>query len=138
MNFQKFQVKWKIAKHFARTKQRAASVKLFSLPPSHLPLDKILLRLWNKNFLKEIYRNIQTFALKVFQECSSWASRNGAVQIIFLTLNRNMLAGKFVKSEKFLAALRKHIICNVKCVEVYKISEVFCAKLYSKVCDSFC
>ena len=63
-----------------------------SLPPSQLLPEKTLLRLWNKRFLKEIYRNIQTFAFKVLQECSSWASRNGGVQIFFLTPNRNMFA----------------------------------------------
>ena len=70
-------------------------------PPSHTHTpDKILLLLWNKNFPTEIYRNIQTFAFKVLQECSSWASRNGTapfLQMFFLTPNRNMFAGKFVK-----------------------------------------
>ena len=47
---------------------------------SHQPADKTLLRLWNKNFLKEIYRNIQIFAFKVLQECNgSRTSRNDAV-----------------------------------------------------------
>ena len=59
---------------------------------------------------KEIYRYIQTFVFKVFQECSFWASKNGAVQILFLTPNRNMFAGIFVKSERFLAVLRRHVI----------------------------
>ena len=35
-----------------------------------------------------------------------------------------MFAGKFVKSESFLAVLRVDIIVNVKWVEVRKISEV--------------
>ena len=52
-------------------------------------------------------------------------SRNDAVQIFFLAPNRNTLAGKFVKSESFLAALRVDIIFNVKRVEVRKISEGF-------------
>ena len=41
--------------------------KLFSLPPTHSPPspNKILQRLWNKTFLMETYRNIQTFAFKV-------------------------------------------------------------------------
>ena len=82
-------------------------------PPPHPPPDKTLLRLKNKNFVKEIYRNTKTFVLKVLQECSSWASRNGAVQIFFLTPNRKMLARKFVKSETFLAMLREHIIFSV-------------------------
>ena len=99
MNFQKFQLKWKIVKHFARPKQRTALKKLFSLPPSHLPPDKTLLRLWNKNFVKEIYRNIKAFAFKVLQECSSWASINGAVQIFFLAPNRTCLLEN-LKSEK--------------------------------------
>ena len=45
-----------------------------------------------------MYRNIQTFAFKVLQECISWKSRNGVVQIFFLTAHKNMIAGKFVKS----------------------------------------
>ena len=49
-----------------------------SQPPTLFPSDKILLRFWNKNFLKEIYRNVQTFVFKMLEECSSWASRNGA------------------------------------------------------------
>ena len=47
--------------------------------------------------LTDIYGNIQTFASPVFRECSSWASRNGAVQIFFLTPTRNMFAGKCLK-----------------------------------------
>ena len=80
----------------------------------HLPADKILLRLWNKHFLTEICRNIQTFAFKVLQECGSWASRNNAEQMFFLTPNGNMFAGKFVKSERFLAVSREHIVFSVK------------------------
>ena len=53
--------------------------------------------LWNKYFLLDMYRNIQTFAFKMLPECSSWASMNGAVQRSFLTPNRNMFAGKFVR-----------------------------------------
>ena len=94
-----------------RIKQQVAFRKLFSLPPTHPPSDKILTRLWNKNVLTEKYRNIQTFAFKVLQECSSWASRNDANN--FLTLNRNMSAGKLLKSERFLAVLREHIFFNV-------------------------
>ena len=61
----------------------------------------------------------------MLQECSSLALRNGAVQIFFLTPNRNMFAGKFVKSESFLAVLQADIIFNVKRFEVRKMSEVF-------------
>ena len=60
-------------------KQQAALRRLFTLPP-----DKNLLRLSNKNFISEIYRNIQTFAFQVHQECSSWVSRNDAVQMFSL------------------------------------------------------
>ena len=70
----------KIMKHFARSKQRAALKKLFSLPPHLIPSQikpyyvsgtKIFLRRY-----KEIYRHL-------LSKCSSWASRNGAVQIFF-------------------------------------------------------
>ena len=57
---------------------------------------------------------MQAFTLKVLQECSSWASRNGAVQIFFLTLNTNMFTGKFVKSERFYSVFQEHFIFNAK------------------------
>ena len=81
---------------------------------THTHTHKILLRLWNKHFLTEIYRNIQTFVFKVLQECSSLASRNGAAQMFFLLPNRNIFAGKLVKLERFLIVLREHIIFNVR------------------------
>ena len=67
-----------------------------------------------------------------------WASRNGTVQVFFLTPNRNMFAGNFVKSERFLVVFRGHIIFNVRWVEVRKMSDVFWAKLYCKMGDLFC
>ena len=118
-----------------------------SYPPSEnhsvtQPPDKVLLLLWNKNI--EIYRNIQTLAVKVLQECSSWASRNGTapfLQMFFLTPNRNMFAGKFIKWERFLAMLLEHIMFDVIEVEVEvevdKMNEVFWARLYCKMSDIF-
>ena len=44
-----------------------------------------------------IQKNIQIFAFKVPQEFRSWESRNGSLQMFFLTQNRNMFAEKFVK-----------------------------------------
>ena len=73
--------------------------------PPPIPPDKILLLLLNKNFLRETYRNIQTFAIKVLQESSSWASGNGAAQMFFLTPNRNIFAGKICKLRKFLGCV---------------------------------
>ena len=55
----------------------------------------------SKYLLTEIYRNIQTFAFKELEECSYWASRNDAVQMFFLTPNRNMFAGKFFSQKGF-------------------------------------
>ena len=78
--------------------QIAIQLKEIIQPPP--PPDKTLLLLWNKYFLTEIYRNIQTFAFKVLQECSSWALRNGTapfLKMFFPTPNKTMLAGKFVK-----------------------------------------
>ena len=137
MNFEKFKLKWKIVKHFTRPKQRAALRKLFSLHQPPIPPDKILLNLWNKNFLREVYRNIQTFAFKVLQESSSWASGNGAVQMFFLTPNRNMFAGKFVNWESFLAMFWEHIIFSFKRVEIRKMNEVFWVKPCCKISDLY-
>ena len=85
-----------------RSEQRPTWRKSFCLIPIHLPpLDKRLLLLWNKITLAEMYRNIQTFAFKELEECSSWASRNGAVQMHFLTPNRNIFPGKFLSQKGF-------------------------------------
>ena len=79
--------------------QTASRVKEIIQPLHYLfpQPDKILLRLWNKNFLTEIYRNLQAFAFKVLQEWSTCESRNDVIQMFFLTPNRKALAGKFVK-----------------------------------------
>ena len=82
VEFPKISIKMKNCKTSYKVHTASLLRKLFSLVPTHPPSDIILLRLWNKNFLTEIYRNMQTFAFKVLQECSSWASRNGAVQIL--------------------------------------------------------
>ena len=129
LNFEKFHIIWKIVKHFTRPKQRAALRKLFSLSPPRIPPDKILLRLCNKHFLREIYKNIQTFAFKLLHESSSWASGNGAVQRCFLTPNWKIFARKFVNWENFLAVFWEHIIFNFKGVEICKMSEVFLSEI---------
>ena len=58
-----------------------------------------------------------------------------------------MFTLKYVKSERFLAVLWKHIIFNVKWVHIIfnvkwvkvgKMSEVFWAKFYRKMSDIFC
>ena len=84
-----------------------------------------------------MYRKIQTFAFKVFRESSSWPSGNDAVQMFFLTPNRNTSAGKFVNWESFLAVFWEHIIFNFKRADIRKISEVFWAKMYCKMGDLF-
>ena len=66
------------------------------------PLSKIV----EQNFVEKIYRNIQTFALQVLQQYNSWASRNGAVSIFYLTSTRNMFVGKLLKRARCLVFLR--------------------------------
>ena len=82
-----------------RPKQPVALKKLFSLTPTHPPSDKIS-RLWNKNFLTNIYRNIRTFPFKVFQECSYGTSRNSAVQIIFFDTKQKHVWWNIYKGRK--------------------------------------
>ena len=57
----------------------------------------------------EIYRNKQTFAFKVLQECSFSTSRNDTVQMrmFFLTPDRKMLAGKFCKVRKVFGCVAR-------------------------------
>ena len=67
VKFPKISIKRETVKHFTKPKQQATWRTFFSLPPTHIRSDKNLLRLWNKNFLTVIYRNIQTFIFKVFK-----------------------------------------------------------------------
>ena len=57
--------------------------------------------------------------------------------VCFLIPNRNMFAGKFVKSKRLLAVLWDYITFSVKWIEVRKMSEVFWAKLDYKMSDLF-
>ena len=78
--------------------QTAIRVKEIIKPlyhPSPEP-EKILLRLWNRYFLTEIYRYIQTFAFKVLEELVLWGQKMMQYKC-FLTPNRKTLTGKFVK-----------------------------------------
>ena len=101
----RFSIKMKNCKTLYEVQTASRLKEIFQPPLTHPSPDKILLRLWNKNFITEICRNMQAFTFKVFQECGSWASRNDAVQMLFLTPKRNIFAGKFVKSERVLAVL---------------------------------
>ena len=130
--FPKISIKMKYCKTFYEG-QTVSCVKEIIQPLQHPSpqLDKILLRLWNKCFLMEIYRNIQTFAFKVLQEHSSWASRNDTVQMFFSDTKQK-------KWLRFSVLSRQHIIFNIKWVEVLKMIEVFWAKLYRKMSELFC
>ena len=74
------------------------------IKPCYVSESKILLRRYI-----ETYRDLLS---KYFKNVV--LGHVGAVQISFLTTNRNMFTGKFVKLERFLAVLREHIIFNVK------------------------
>ena len=121
MNFQ-WKIKVKNFKAFYESQTTICLKEKFSPPP-----DISFLRLWNKDFRTEIYRNIKIFALQVLRDCSSWASRNSAVQMFFMALSRSI----------FLAVLREYILSNFEWIEVRKMSEVFRAKLLCKMSDLF-
>ena len=87
VEFPKISIKIRNCKIFYlnRSKQRATLGKSFCVNPNDPPLDKVLLR--------EIYRH--------FLSTFPWASRNGAVQMFFLTSSRNMFAGKILSQKGF-------------------------------------
>ena len=128
VKFPKISIKMKHCKTFNEGQTASHVKEIIQTLPYPLPQpDKILLSLWNKYF--------QAFTFKVLQECSSWASRNDAAQMFFLTPNWKILAEKFVKWERFLALLREHIIFNVEWVEFHKMSQVLWTKLYCKMSE---
>ena len=117
-------IKMKNCKTFYET-QTVNCLKEIQPRPNPPQPYKILLRLWNKNFLAELHRYIQRFAFKVFQKCSSWTPRNGKVQMFFLTPNLNMFARIFVNADRFLSVWREHVIFDAQLVEARKMNEVF-------------
>ena len=101
----KFQLKWKLKYRYTRPKQWTPLTKSSRLPPSPNPPYKILQRFLNKNPLNQIDTNIQTFASKVLQECSSWVSRNGAVQMFFSDTNQKHVSWKICKVRKIFGSV---------------------------------
>ena len=109
-------IKMIILKHFTSPKQRDSWRKLFSphqIKASYVSGVNIL--------LTAVYRNIQTFDFQMLRECSTWMSRNGAVEMFFsffVTPTRNV----------FLDVFQEYIFCNVEWIEARKMSEVFWVK----------
>ena len=136
VEFSKISVKMKNCKTFYKTQTASRLQEIIQSSPNPSPSDKMLLCLWKKKFLTEICRNIQTFAFKVLQKCSSWASRNGVVQMFALAPSRTMSAGKFLKSERFLPVLRlstrkpeiKKKLWRCQLVHLCKYKKVVCPK----------
>ena len=129
---QKFQLK--TFKTLYKT-QTVSHLKKIILPPTR----KKASCLWNGNFLMD-NRNVQTFSFQVLWECSSQASRNGAV-LFFLRPSRNVIAEKFVKWIRFVAKLPKfdfyNVHYNVQWAVIHKMWG-FWAKLYCKMSGLLC
>ena len=68
--FKKLQLKWKIEKEVHETQTLSKSKEIILPPTIPAPPDEILLRLWNKNVLNQIYRNIQKYTENCFQSVS--------------------------------------------------------------------
>ena len=86
-----------------------------NFPSNAFFYQKKLLKSLEQIFSNGGYRNINRFDFQVLRECSSWASRNGAVWIFFQTPTRNM----------FLAVLQEYVFYNLEWVEVRKMNEAF-------------
>ena len=133
MNFQKFELKWKVIKHFARLKQRATLRKLSSLHPSASHQIKPYYVSKTKNFLRRylaIYRHLLSKCFK-----NAVLERQEMVQCnFFWHQTKTWLLENLWSKKYFWLCCRS----NVKWVEVPKVSDTFWAKLYCKICDLFC
>ena len=98
--------------------------------------DKRFLHLWNKNFLWEIYRNVQMFALQVLQEVAL-PFRYCAAQMFFWRQPEICLLQNF-KSKYSFGWCCEYIFYNVGWVKAPKTIKVFWSKMYCKVGDLFC
>ena len=101
---------------------------------------RILLRLWDKRFLSDIYTEIyRHLHSKCFK--NSGLGRQEMVQCkCFFWHKTEICLLKNLQSEtwqRLLAVLHEHIIFNVKWIEARKMSEVFWAKLYCEMSDLF-
>ena len=123
----------KYCKTFYEVQTVSRLKEIIQPPPTRYPTRWNLTTSLEQKFSQ---RDIHKYTYICFEECSYWVSRNGPLQIFFLTPNRNMFAGKFVKwvykLQKFLIVFREHIIFDIRWVEVHKISEVFWVKPYWK------
>ena len=131
LNLEELKLKWKIVKDFTRPKKRAASMKLFSLPPTQHPPDKILLRL----FLR-IYTEINGHWLwKCFRIAVLGVKKRWSANVFSDTKQKHVCWEILVNSERFWLYC-KTILFSMW-VEVRKMSEVFWAKMYCKISDLF-
>ena len=88
-------------------------IQSFPSPTTPLsPPDKILLRLWNKNFLTEIYRNIQTFAFKVLEECCDTKQKH--------------IWWKILKAERFFLCCGSILFSMLRFVKCVRFSQRNC------------
>ena len=119
---------WKTSCEVQTTSRLNEIIQPLHRPPLPTQPDKISLRLWNKNFLTQIYRNNQTFAFEMFLGYILGRKQIVQCRCFFLTANRKIFAPKFVKWERILTVLQEHIIFNVKWIEVCIVSELHCKK----------
>ena len=106
VEFPKTSFKMKYCKTFYEGQIRSRVKEI--IQPLHYPTlqpDQNLLRLWNKNVLTEIYRNIQKFSFKVLQGYSSWESRKAVVQMSFLDTKQKNIGRKICKVKKVLGCV---------------------------------
>ena len=88
----------KNCKIFYENQTASHLIEIIQPPPTPPPYhQKKSCYVFERKIFLERYKEIcRHFAFKVLQESSSWASGNGALQMFFLTPNRNMFTGKFV------------------------------------------
>ena len=106
LNLQKIQLKWKIVKHFARFEQRAASRKLFSLPPPHQirPYCVFEIKIFLGKYTKTYRHSLSSASRMNFLGVKKWCSTN-----VFSDTKLKYACWKFVKCERFLAVFREHL-----------------------------
>ena len=105
VEFQKISIKVKNCKTFYETQTASPLKEIIQPPPTPHTTVENLARSLKQNFLREIYRNIQTFDFTVFQESSSWASGNDAVQMFFSDTKQKHVCSKICRLRKFFSCV---------------------------------
>ena len=131
VEFTKISIKMKNCNTFYKVQKTSRLNEIIQPPRTHLPSDKILLRLFSRRFTETNERLLSKyFKNAVFGVKKLWSAN------IFSDTKQKHVYWKFFSKLRKILTVLQDILFSMR-VEVRKRSEVFWAKLYCKMSDLF-